>query len=489
MKHASQLVPWAFACALAVVNCSSLLQRLQSELSPRLSGSGLLSETAPARWSEFDAPNPGVVVNVATESDVAATVRYCTAHDIPFLAHNGGNGWATTFHLDKDGVMINLAALNHVTFNADKSQATIGGGSNISNAIDHAYAAGTLVQTGNCNCVGVLGAILGGGYGNLMGTYGFGVDNVLSLRVVTADGRLRDVTAASDPDLFWGLRGAGPNFGIVTAATVKSYPAAAAEDMQAWTGNLVYTSDQLEDVVQAIQDLVLTPDMVIFLYFLADATTGVPAVIAAPFLYKGDAAAGRAAFAGLYAVGPVADTTAIVPYDQWNVASDALCTRGSFKPGWAAGFQDMVPATWRAVWDAYVAFQRLPGAASSGVLLEAYDLTKARSVPAGSAAFPNRNVRFNAFAIPWYNDSSLDARAAAFGGAARDLLRATSGLPRNQTYVNFAHGDEPLTEVYGDGVPRLQAIKERYDPGNVFDEWFDIRPGGTSNTSKASYYY
>ncbi|KAI1478933.1 hypothetical protein F4774DRAFT_410330 [Daldinia eschscholtzii] len=142
--------------------------------------------------------------------------------------------------------------------------------------------------------------------------------------------------------IFWALRGARPNFGIATSATVKSYPASE-EDMQVWTGNLVFSEHQLEDVVQAIQDLVLTPDMVVFLHFLADPTTGSPTVIAAPFLHRGNATTGKAAFSSLYAIGPVADSTSVQPYNYWNDASNALYARGSSKSGWAAGFQTMVP--------------------------------------------------------------------------------------------------------------------------------------------------
>lgn len=84
---------------------------------------------------------------------------------MPFASQNGGNGWAKTFNLGNDGVLINLAGLNAVTFSDNKTQATIGGGAIISETIQAANAAGVLVQTGNCNCVGALGAILGGGYG------------------------------------------------------------------------------------------------------------------------------------------------------------------------------------------------------------------------------------------------------------------------------------------------------------------------------------
>lgn len=360
-------------------------------------------------------------------------MKYCTTKGFPFLAQNGGIGWATTFNLGANGVLINLARLNQVTFSVDKTQATIGGGSNISNTIAHAYAAGALVETGNCNCVGALGAILGGGYGNLMGLYGFGVDNVLSLRVVTADGQIRDVTASSDPDLFWGFRGAGPNLGIVTSAVVKSYPVAE-DGMQAWTGSLVFSPDKLESVVQAIQDLVLEPEMNIFLYFLSQGPpANEPAVVATPFLYKGNSTSGRAAFASLYAIGPESDTTTVLPYNEWNSGSAGFCTLGARKPSYGVGFQEMVPATWRQVWDLYVAFQKLPGAENSVVLLEAYSLIKARSIDSNSAAFPHRDVNFNAVAIPWYNDTALDGEAEAFGSAARDLWRATDGLAQNST--------------------------------------------------------
>jgi FAD/FMN-containing dehydrogenase len=89
------------------------------------------------------------------------------------LVQSGGNGWAK-FPDTKDLVLINLLQLNSVTVSADKKTATIGGGAKIRETIAAADAAGVLIQTGNCNSVGALGAILGGGYGNTMGMFGFG---------------------------------------------------------------------------------------------------------------------------------------------------------------------------------------------------------------------------------------------------------------------------------------------------------------------------
>lgn len=349
------------------------------------------------------------------------------------MAQNGGNGWATTFNLGSNGLLINLARLDQVTFNDDKTLATIGGGSNINNTIARAYAANAIITTGNCNCVGALGAMLGGGYGNLMGINSFGVDNIVSMRVVTADGTLRTVTASSDADLFWALRGAAPNLGIVTSAVVKSKPATAA-DMNAWTGALIFSSDKLEQVVQAIQDTDLKPDMNVFMYFISSGPpSNTPVILVTPFLYMGTPETGRAAFASLFSIGPFVDTTKVIPYNQWNSGGDQFCSRGPRKPAYGAGFQKMIPSVWRQIWNKYVEFQKRPTAENSVVLIEAYSLTKARSVAADSTAFANRHVNFNAVAIPWYSNSSLDCHAEAFGGYVRDLWRNSADLPHDST--------------------------------------------------------
>jgi hypothetical protein len=266
-----------------------------------------------------------------------------------------------------------------------------------------------------------------------MGLHGFGVDNILSMRVVTADGSIRTVTVASDPELFWGLRGAGPNLGIVTSAVVRSQRASESDRM-AWTGGLIFTSDKLEQSVQAIQNIRLRPEMNVFMYFVSGGPpNNQPVILVTPFLYKGTVEAGRAAFATFFSLGPIADTTAILPYNQWNTGGDVFCMRGSRKPSYGVGFQRMVPSVWRQVWNEYTAFQSRPGAESSVVLVEVYSLEKARSVNPSTAAFPFRHINFNAVAIAWYDDATLDAPAEAFGSNVRSLLRRTDELPCNST--------------------------------------------------------
>lgn len=233
------------------------------------------------------------------------------------------------------------------------------------------------------------------------------------------------MTVAPEADLFWALRGAGPNFGIITSAVMKSYPVTPVEQT-AWLGELTYTSDKIEALVEAIDKLVLEAKMNIFLYYMTSgAPEYTPVVVATPFYY-GTEAEGKVAFASLYAVGPSNDTTSVRPYIHWNDGSAGFCTKGGRKPAYGVGLAKMIPSTWRAVWNEYVEFLQNNGTGNSIIIMAAYSLTKARSIPGSSSSFPFRSdVNFNAVAITWYNDPSLDQKAVVLGTNARDLWRST----------------------------------------------------------------
>ncbi|KAF2128902.1 FAD binding domain-containing protein, partial [Dothidotthia symphoricarpi CBS 119687] len=445
------------------------------DLKALVSTSTSVSVELRARWSDYEAPELGVVVNVTTERDVATVVKYCKKLGLPFFAQNGGIAWKT-FNPSKDGVLINLAGLNRVTFSKDRKQATIGGGALVSDTIKAANAAGALVLTGNCDCVGALGAMLGGGYaGNLIGEVGFGVDNIISMRVVIASGEVITVSKESHPDLFWALRGAGPNFGIVISATVHALPASPS-DRTAWINNLFFSPDKLPQVAQAIQDLPLTPEQRVYLVLTSSgAPANTPSVLVTGLLRKGTEETGRAAFASLYALGPESNTSSVDSYETWNAANTGFCVRGDRKPAYSTTINHMQPDTWPEIWKLYTEFQSK--GPNSAVLIERYNLTKAASVPSGSAAF-NQALRHEAFAqaivIPWYTDAALDSEALAFGQKVRDIWSFSETAKMNPTYANFAHGDESLEAIYGSSLARLRTLKKKWDPSGAFNQWFEI---------------
>ena len=359
-------------------------------------------------------------------------VQYCNDHDINFLAQGGGNGWSDTFTLGNQGLIINLRGIRNIEFNADKTAVTIQGGTIIRELVAAAYGNSTQVSTGNCNCIGVLGSTLGGGYGRLMGQYGMSVDNLLSMNVVTAHGDAITITPG-DQDLWWALRGAGANFGIVTSATMRAYPVPQAQN-GAWLGPLIFTPDRIPALVTAINGLTLTGQMSIFMYFTtAGPPNYTPTVIAIPF-YLGPANEGEAAFASIFAVGPVSNMTAFTPYDQLNEGSESFCVAGGRKPSYAAGVTQLDPHAWVTIYDKYVDFLKTPGVQNTTVLMEYYPSPRADAFSVASSSYAFRSsIKMNAIVNTAYVDSSLDPVAESFGSSVRDLWRSSSGLPQNDT--------------------------------------------------------
>lgn len=255
-----------------------------------------------------------------------------------------------------------------------------------------------------------------------MGEVGFGVDNIISMRVIIASGEILTVSAMSHPELFWALRGAGPNFGIVVSATVKAMPATE-EDRTAFINNLFFSPDKLERVAQAVEDLPLTPQQRVYLVLTSSGEPlNEPSILVTGLLRKGTNETGRAAFAPFYDIGPISESSAITTYDHWNDANIGFCTRGGRKPSYSSTITGMSAQKWPEIWELYKGFQAK--GPNSAVLVERYNLTKAMSIPIGSAAM-NEAFRRDAFSqaivIPWYDDASLDAEALEFGSKVRAL--------------------------------------------------------------------
>ncbi|KAI0482579.1 hypothetical protein GGR56DRAFT_663426 [Xylariaceae sp. FL0804] len=425
------------------------------------------------RWSDFGALTAGGIVHPATAEDAQKTLKWTIDNNKTFLVQNGGNGWATTFHLGENGIVIALDLLRSVTFSANKSLATIGGGSLVSDVASAGQSAGTLVVTGTCNCVGFLGAALGGGIGYLTGEYGLGVDNVISLDVVRADGSFETLTHSSG-DLFWAVRGAGPNFALVTSATVRAYPVTDGKLATAWTGALVFDPAQLDEVLEVTASLRLAPPAALSMTW--SRSDGIARIIVVVF-YHGTEDDGRIAFAPLLALGPVSNTTAIAPYSAWNTGADAACKKGGYKPTWGVGLGKLEPTSWRAVYDVWANLSQQSGAEKSSVLLNVYPMQRSRTLAADSAAYPFRDdINYFASFTSFLTDLSLESTALDHGRRARQLWQATDGLARHSTYINNALGDESLATVYGDHLSLLQELKTKYDPKGLFDQWFPLHP-------------
>ncbi|KAJ3540529.1 hypothetical protein NM208_g5025 [Fusarium decemcellulare] len=421
------------------------------------------------RWSDYHVPRPGYIVQVAEEEDVAKTVEYCNKHEIKFLAQSGAHGWARTFDIGDNDVVIDLTGLNSITFNEARDLVTIGGGTLNGDWVDAAYANGVQVLNGGCNCVGVLGATLGGGVSRWMNRYGMPVDNVVSANLVTSDGELIKVSKDTNSDLFWAILGAGPNFGIVTSVVMNAYPLI--DEGRVWTGELIFSGDKLEAYIAAVNGLNLTEDTTLHWGFSHRPN---PVITAQVFFMRGDAEAGREAFRSLYNLEPDDDTTQIMTYPHINDDTDALCVKGGRKPGWFTGLETFDYPTFQAVWDEYIDFVATTNLTNTTILIECYSNYVLRDIGSEGASYAHRAINYYAWTLSGHVDSSSDAAVEAYSSRVRELWRSTSGFEPQRTYINFAYGDESLEEIYGESLPRLRQLKKHWDPKGRFDQWFAI---------------
>ncbi|KAI1169890.1 FAD binding domain-containing protein [Nemania sp. FL0916] len=426
------------------------------------------------RWSDYASPQPGSIVTIGDEGDVAKVISALSKTNTPFLVQSGANGWANTFKIGSSGVVIDISNLKTISFSKDKSQVTFQAGVTNEDMINAAWSNNARVSVSTCNCVSLLGATLGGGLSRTQGVYGHNIDQLISLNIVDPNGNRKTVTKKSNSELWWALTGAGANFGVVTSATYKSQPIPQAQNT-AWTGLVLFNSSQIEQLVTAIDQLTLQPDMQMDFYFTASPIDGKPAVLFLPF-YLGSEAVGRQKFASIFKIGPVLDTTDVIPYNTWNTAGDPFCTVGGRKPSYTVGLKNMDPKAWRNVWNEYTAFfNKYPEANLTTILTECYPTaSSAKSVQSdGSTSYPFRGIKCHAIAIPWYTSPSIDATAVAWGQKIRSYWTASAGTSPS-SYINFAHGDEPLSQIYGSSLNRLKQLKGKYDPQKRLNQWFPL---------------
>lgn len=191
---------------------------------------------------------------------------------MPFLAVGGGHGWQSTINNANGGIQINMRQLQHISLHDDGRIAQIGGGVQQKHLTETLYEMGKQAVHGLCECTSIIGPLMGGGHSALQGFYGYSSDNLVSARVVLADGSAVTASATQYPDLFWALQGAGHNFGIVTSFKVNAYDV----PKQTWTiANLIYTQDKLEDFIEVLNDVDNQGDHVPEMVF-AGAITRIP---------------------------------------------------------------------------------------------------------------------------------------------------------------------------------------------------------------------
>ncbi|MDT7748095.1 MAG: hypothetical protein QOD96_1757 [Pseudonocardiales bacterium] len=261
---------------------------------------------------------PALIVRADGMADVRAAVQHAAARGLPVAVQSSGHGLAVAA---EGGVLIDTRRMSEVRVDAGQRTAWVSAGTPWGRVIDEAARFGLAPLSGSSPGVGAVGYTLGGGLGVLAREYGYAADHVRAVELVTADGSVRRLTAAADPDLFWAVRGAGANFGVATGLEIELVPVA-----RLYGGGLYFDTDQVPAVLAAYREWTasvpeeLTSSVALIPYpdlpMLPEPLRG-RYVAHVRIAYTGSVEAGERLVAPLRAIGPrLMDTLGELPYTE-----------------------------------------------------------------------------------------------------------------------------------------------------------------------------
>jgi FAD/FMN-containing dehydrogenase len=416
---------------------------------------------------------PALIARCAGVADVIASVQFARDHQLLISVRGGGHGLAG-FALCDGGLMIDLSRMKSVQVDPTRQTARAEGGATWGDFDHETQALGLATTGGVARPTGIAGLTLGGGHGYLMRRFGLACDNLLSVDLITAEGRLVRASADEHADLYWGLRGGGGNFGVATAFEYQLHPVG-----PILGGLLIYPLAHAKDVLRRFRDVTSTaPDdlgVIAVLGTLPDGTQAVVILVG----YSGPVAEGERLLRPLREPGLVlADQVGPMPYtalqsivENFNPAgmrnywkSDYLAQLGDEVIDLLVEYYPSVPIP-----HTHVAIEHLGGAVTR--------------VDEDAMAVSHRAALYNAIIVGMWGNPAQDEQLIAWVRRLWEQLRPFSF---GGVYVNYLsnEGEDRVRAAYSPKkFERLGALKNEYDPTNLFRLNQNIRPTISSVTS------
>jgi FAD/FMN-containing dehydrogenase len=426
-------------------------------------------DEARAIWNGAHDGRPAVIARCADAADVRHAIGFARSEGLTVAVRGGGHS-IPGFSTCDDGIVIDLSPMKGIAVDVDAATVRAEGGLTWAELDAATQEHGLAVTGGLISTTGIAGFTLGGGIGWLMRKHGLACDNLRAAEIVTADGQVLTASADENPDLFWGLRGGGGNFGVVTTFEFDLHPVGPTVA----AGPVFYPGERAEEIMRFYRDFVGDlPD---------EATTLVNLLTAppAPFLpaewhgkklvaliccYSGDTDEGMKALQPLRDLGdPVADLVGPMPYTQLQSLVDALWPKGTqayMKAGYLRELDDHAIET-------VASYHQTATSPSSEIHIQHFGGAIAR-VGEDETAYGERRAPFvlNAIASTHDPTGGLDTHV----DWAQRLYAAIEPSLTGGAYINFlsAEGEERVRAAYGaEKFDRLRALKDRYDPTNLF---------------------
>ncbi|OHE81300.1 MAG: FAD-linked oxidase [Verrucomicrobia bacterium RIFCSPLOWO2_12_FULL_64_8] len=426
-------------------------------------------------WNAMIDRRPALVVRCAGVADIQQAVAFARQHGILTAVKGGGHNIAGNA-VCEGGLLIDLSGMRSVRVDPQARVAHVEPGATLADFDHECQAFGLATPVGINSTTGIAGLTLGAGFGWLSRKHGMTIDNLLAVDIVTADGRLLRADDKNNADLFWAVRGGGGNFGIVTRFEFKLHPVG--PDLL--SGLIVFSFKEAATVLKKYGDYCRTLGGETSVWTVLRKAPPLPflpanvhgtEIVAFAICHAGDPEAGKKAIEPIRKFGTVlGEHVGVQPYRAWQKAFDPLLTPGA-----------------RNYWKSHN-FKELSGGAIDVVVKYVGNLPSphceiffgliggATMRPAPEAtAYSHRDALYVCNVHGRWETAAEDKKCIDW---ARGFFRDATPFATGGVYVNFLTDDESdrIKAAYGSGYERLAAVKQKYDPQNLFRVNQNIRP-------------
>ena len=426
-------------------------------------------------WNAMIDRRPAVIVQCALAADVPPVIRFARENGLELSVRGAGHNIAGNALCD-NGVTIDFSRMKKVRVDAGKKRAYVEPGATLADLDLAIQAHGLATPVGINSTTGIAGLTLGGGFGWLTRKYGMTIDNLVSVDLITAEGKKLRVSETENADLFWAVRGGGGNFGVVTQFEFQLFPVGP----EIVAGLMVFPFNQAKQVLSRYRRFVdsAPEDLNVWavlrkappLPFLPESVHG-KEVVVLPIFYAGAVAAAEKLIAPLRSFGnAIGEHIGPQPYTEWQKAFDPLLTSGARNYWKSHNFTELADGAL----DAIIAFAgKLPSPQCEifvGLIAGAPN-----RVASGAMAYGHRDAKFVLNVHGRWDEAKDDQKCIEW---AREFFQASAPYASAGAYVNFMTAEESdrVAAAYGANYERLAQIKKRYDPENVFHLNQNIKP-------------
>ncbi|KAF5634579.1 6-hydroxy-D-nicotine oxidase [Fusarium sp. NRRL 52700] len=433
------------------------------------------------RWSAACVKRAAAVILPTNSREVSAAVKFAVSNQIPMTVCGGGH--SSSGASSSEGMVIDLRKMRKVKVNAEAMTVEFEGGC-LWEDVDTALERHGLATVGGVvNHTGVGGLTLGGGHGFLTPRHGLTIDNLLKVEVVLADGTIVEASEDTNHDLFWAIRGAGAQFGVVTRFESRAH-----RQEKVWSGTLTYPADKLLDLLRFANVLYERPnsDGHCFALGIGFWSDEIARVVSAIPLFHGSEADAKRYFSGLLEIEAIANDMEMMTTAKTNTLLNSVMGHGIRRLMGSGNITmplDIEPMlqTAERFWTFCEAHD---GMGKSVLAIEFFPTKKIREVPQDATAYANRGDYYDAMTSFAWENPEYDSEIRQFN---RDLCRrirethgysATAGGHWSKgpvgVYINIEADSISPKDAWGVNLPRLRELKRKFDPNNVFNKWHGI---------------